>query len=76
MDVAWNGGICERCMDYYRTEVSLERAWQRFELRFAELKQSGNGSPLVDLRSDELVGVIFWPESDFDLWVDDLRFEP
>jgi hypothetical protein len=76
MDVAWNGGICERCMDYYRTEVSLKRTWRRFELRFAELKQSGSGSPLVDLRSDELVGVIFWPESDFDLWIDDLRFEP
>jgi hypothetical protein len=76
MDVAWNGGICQRCMDYYRSEVVVERTWRRFELRFAELMQSGSGAPLVDLRSDELVGVIFWPESDFDFWIDDLRFEP
>ena len=76
MDVAWNGGICDRCMDYYRTEILLERTWRRFELRFAELKQSGTGIPQVELRSDELVGVIFWTGRDFDLWVDDVRFEP
>ena len=76
MDVAWNGGICARCMDYYRNDVPIEHAWRRFELRFDQLEQEGSGDPLVDLRKDELVGVIFWPESDFDLWIDDVRFEP
>lgn len=76
MDVAWNGGICARCMDYYRAEVPIDHDWRRVELRFDQLEQSGNGDPLVDLRRDELVGVILWPQSDFDLWIDDLRFEP
>jgi hypothetical protein len=75
MDVAWNGGICATCMDYYGTTVSLGHAWRRFELRFADLAQSGSGDPLVALRRDELVGLIFWPTEDFDLWLDDVRFE-
>jgi hypothetical protein len=76
MDVAWNGGICGPCMDYYRTTVSLGHAWQRFEFRFSELTQSGSGDPLIELRRDQLVGMIVWPEGDFDLWLDDVRFEP
>jgi hypothetical protein len=76
MDVAWNGGICAPCMDYYRTTVSLDRAWRRFEFRFSDLAQSGSGDPLIALRRDQLVGVIVWPEGDFDLWLDDVRFEP
>jgi hypothetical protein len=75
MDVAWNGPVCKKCMDYYRTTVSVEHTWQRFEVRFSELEQSGSGDPLVPLRVDQLVGVIFWPDEDFDVWVDDLRFE-
>jgi hypothetical protein len=75
IDVAWNGGICTKCMDFYRTKVSLDHAWQRFELRFKDLAQSGSGDPLLALRIDKLVGVIFWPTRDFDLWVDDVSFE-
>jgi hypothetical protein len=75
MDVAWNGGICTKCMDYYRTTISLDHAWQRFEFRFGELAQSGTGQPHVALRLEKFVGLIFWPDRDFDLWVDDVRFE-
>lgn len=75
VDVAWNGGVCTECMDYYRTEVTLDRSWRRFEVRFADLAQIGVGDPLVALRLDQLVGVIFWPETDFDVWIDDVRFE-
>jgi hypothetical protein len=76
MDVAWNGGICSNdCMDYYRAQVSVGHAWQRFSVRFSELKQGGSGDP-VALRRDQLVGVIFWPDRDFDVWIDDVRFEP
>lgn len=76
MDVAWNGGICKKCMDYYRTKVPLGHEWRRFMLRFSDLKQDGSGDGPVALRRDQLVGVIFWPARDFDVWIDDLRFEP
>jgi hypothetical protein len=77
LDVAWNGGVCPTCMEhYYRTTISLDHVWRRFELRFADLAQSSSEEVPVAPRLEELVGVIFWPEADFDVWLDDLRFEP
>jgi hypothetical protein len=77
MDTAWNGGVCgTTCMDFYRTSVPLTNAWTRFEIRFADLKQTGFGMPQVPLRLDQLVGFIVWPAYPFDVWIDDLRFEP
>ena len=76
MDVAFNGGMCSKCMDYYRTNVTLSSRWERYEIRFDDLKQLGIGDPLVPLRKDQLVGLIFWPpNSGFDIWIDDVRFE-
>lgn len=76
MDVAYNGGGCRVCMDFYRTTVSLSPRWERFEIRFDELNQLGIGDPLVPLRRDQLVGLILWPpKSGFDIWIDDVRFE-
>jgi hypothetical protein len=76
MDVAWNSNGCTVCMDYYRTSITLTPTWQRFELPFDALAQEGVGDPLVPLRKDQLVGLIFWPARPFDLWIDDARFEP
>lgn len=76
LDVAWNGGVCTSCMDFYRTLVWLTPAWQRLVIRFDELAQLGIGDPLVPLRLDQMVGFIVWPDRDFDLWLDDVRFEP
>jgi hypothetical protein len=76
LDVAWNGGVCTTCMDFYRTLVWLTPTWQRLVIRFEDLAQSGTGDPLVPLRRDQLVGFIAWPDRDFDLWLDDVRFEP
>jgi hypothetical protein len=76
MDVAWNGGICSKCMDYYRTSISLDHVWKRYDLRFSDLAQTGSGQPQVALRLDKFVGVIVWPQRDFDVWLDDVRFEP
>src|SRR5690348_10023473 len=76
MDVAWNGGICSKCMDYYRGLVPLGHEWRRYAVRFSELKQGGSGDAIIALRRDQLVGVLFWPNRDFDVWIDDLRFEP
>jgi len=76
VDNAWNGGICSVCMDFYRTTVTLSPSWQRVVVPFESLKQEGNGNPLTSLRSDQLVGFIVWPTHGFDLWIDDVRFEP
>jgi hypothetical protein len=76
MDVAWNGGVCtSKCMDFYRTNVELTSSWQRFEMRFDQLVQEGTGDPLVPLRVNQMVGFILWPDPDFDLFIDDVRFE-
>jgi hypothetical protein len=76
MDVAWNGGISARMDDYYRSTVSLDHAWRRYEIRFSDLAQPSSADPQVALRLDQLVGLIFWPVEDFDFWLDDVRFEP
>ena len=78
MDNAWNGGICTAptCMDYYGTKVSLTREWQRYVIPFEDLAQSGVGRPQVPMRKDQMVGFIIWPTQDFDIWIDDVRFEP
>lgn len=76
IDVAWNGGVCTQCMDYYRTLVWLTPTWQRLVIRFDDLAQSGGGVPQTPLRLDQLVGFILWPDKDFDIWLDDVRFEP
>ncbi|MFZ5892564.1 MAG: hypothetical protein ACOY0T_16015 [Myxococcota bacterium] len=77
MDTAWNSGMCNRCMDFHRTEIVLSTRWERHEIRFDQLAQAGVGDPLVPLRRDQLVGLILWPpKSGFDIWIDDVRFEP
>jgi hypothetical protein len=77
MDNAWNGHVCTNlCMDYYGTTVPLTHGWQRYEIRFDSLAQAGWGVPQVPtMRRDQLVGLIIWPRQQFDIWIDDLRFE-
>jgi hypothetical protein len=75
LDNAWNSDRCGPCMDYYRTVIELTPAWQRVVVPFDELAQAGTGDPLVDLNPEELVGFIIWPQHEFDLWIDDVRFE-
>lgn len=76
MDNAWNGHICTKCMDYYRTKVPLTHDWQRFVVSFASMAQAGWGTPQVPMRKDQMVGFIIWPLQHFDIWIDDVRFEP
>jgi hypothetical protein len=76
MDNAWNGGICTKCMDYYGTKVPLTGDWQRYTISFSALAQSGWGIPILPMRQDQLVGFIIWPLQPFDIWIDDVRFEP
>jgi hypothetical protein len=75
-DVASSAVACPKCLDYYASKISLDHSWRRFELRFTDLVQLDNGNPTHTLRLDKLVGLTFWPDRDFDFWVDDVRFEP
>ena len=76
MDNAWNSGGCSPCTDYYAAKVPLSHNWQRFVVPFDHMSQSGFGSPQVPMRRDQLVGFIIWPRQQFDIWIDDVRFEP
>lgn len=76
MDNAWNSHLCQVCMDYYKTTAALSHEWRRFVLPFASMAQDGHGSPLVPMRKDQMVGFIIWPTQQFDIWIDDVRFEP
>jgi hypothetical protein len=77
IDNAWNGGVCTtECMDYYATTVTLTPTWQRVVLKFSDLAQGGWGVPQIAMRRDQLVGFIMWPTHQFDIWIDDVRFEP
>jgi hypothetical protein len=77
MDTAPMAGVCSTyCMDFHGIDVTPSAAWQRFELRFADLKQQGWGDVQAPLRRDQLVGFAVWPHHQCDLWLDDIRFEP
>ena len=80
MDTAWNGGICvsPNCSDHYLTAIKPAKlSWQKFSVQFSEMKQMGYGAPQVPtMRKDQMVGFIIWPTQQFDIWIDDVRFEP
>jgi hypothetical protein len=77
IDTVTNGGVCTACFDYYRKPIQLTHSWQRFVIRFSDLKQSGLGKPQIpEMNTEKLVGFLIWPEKQFDIWIDDIRFEP
>jgi len=75
MDNAWNSNGCTVCMDFYAAKVPLSHDWQRFVLRYDDMAQSGFGVPQVPMKRDEVVGFIIYPRQQFDIWIDDVRFE-
>jgi hypothetical protein len=80
IDNAWNGRVCTTCEDFYATTVPLTHAWRRYEIRFGDLAQVGWGIPQVKtMRLDQAVGFIIQPSAEqnqYDIWIDDVRFEP
>lgn len=84
MDTAWNSPVCTptkdnpnaSCTDHYMTTFVPTRDWQRFVLRFEDMNQAGTGAPQTDMKRDQFVGLVIWPKQQFDLWIDDVRFEP
>jgi hypothetical protein len=75
MDTYWNSSECSKCTDHYMVKVPMTHDWQRFVVSFANMTQSGRGDPLLPMRRDQMVGFIIWPDRDFDIWIDDVRFE-
>lgn len=76
MDTAWNGGMCSTyCMDFHGIDVTPGTSWQRFAIRFDDLRQQGWGDVQSPLRRDQLVGFVVWPNQQASLWIDDIRFE-
>ena len=78
-DTSGGGGICNPCGDYYRVRgkaITLTHTWTRQEVKFGDLAQSGQGSPQVQLRTNQLARIMIWPEKTYDIWIDDVRFEP
>jgi hypothetical protein len=78
VDTSGGGMICNPCGDYYRRRetITLTHSWTRWEVKFDQLSQSGQGYPQVQLRTDQLVSIMIWPEKTYDIWIDDVRFEP
>ena len=76
VDTAWNGGVCNTyCLDFHGIDVTPSTTWQRFEIRFDELRQQGWGDVQAPLRRDQMVGFVLWPNRKSNLWIDDIRFE-
>jgi hypothetical protein len=70
------GGACSSsCNDHFGFEVPLSSEWQRFELPFSELAQSGFGTaaPSPDLEHVTAIQFFFPQDVRFDLWIDDIE---
>jgi hypothetical protein len=83
-DTVMGGNVCNVlggvCGDYYATQgrrLPLTRTWTRWSIKFDELTQYGFGVPQVaPLNKSKIVSIMIWPQAQFDIWIDDLRFEP
>jgi hypothetical protein len=68
------------CNDHYRTTTPpFTHDWRRYVVRFEDMVQEGWGIPQAAMRRDQMVGFVIWPTQPvqkFDIWIDDIRFEP
>jgi hypothetical protein len=80
VDTVMGGGVCSVCGDYYAIpatkRIPLTHSWTRWVIKFSELAQYGFGVPQVPLDRSKLVSIMIWPQAQFDIWIDDVRFEP
>jgi hypothetical protein len=68
--------VCPTCMGFFGRRVTLTSAWTRHVIRFADFAQMGNGAPPVMFRPGLMSAFIIWPTTQFDIYIDDIRFEP
>lgn len=69
------GGQCQKCSDYFGSDVSLDTEFQRYSFTWDELKQGGWGEPKPEaLNTSQVYGVRFQmdPVEAFDFWIDDI----
>jgi hypothetical protein len=73
------GGSCLKdCFDGHSAERALSKDWQRFEVRWEELSQSGFG-PVLPFDPHSLFAIEFAVPANrppFDYWLDDVAFLP
>jgi len=74
METAWNGR-CTSCVDNFSRQVWVTNRWQRYVLRFDDLKQQGWGKPQTTLKLNQLVQLHIALEKNFDVWIDQIQFE-
>jgi hypothetical protein len=92
-DTAPAGGKCgqgdasaDQCWDSFASYVTLTNTWQRFEVKFSDLRQDGWGHPVPSGIFDpatargiafEILGptVATGPAVTADFWIDDIYFE-
>jgi hypothetical protein len=79
VDTVMGGGVCSVCGDYYAipatNRIPLTHTWTRWVIKFSDLAQYGFGVPQVPLNKSKLVSIMIWPQAQFDIWIDDIRFE-
>jgi hypothetical protein len=79
-----HGGTCvdttdrtnpNRCGDYFGLELAVTADWQRFDVPFAMMAQSGWGKPVpAGVDKTQLFTLRVQAKGDFDLWVDNVAF--
>ncbi|HKO46561.1 MAG TPA: hypothetical protein VJV79_02490 [Polyangiaceae bacterium] len=72
------GGSCEvDCYNSHAAKIDLEPTWRTYQVRWSELRQRGNGKPVLDARRLHGLAFLIRPEdTPYDVWLDDLRFLP
>ncbi|WP_437567241.1 hypothetical protein [Sorangium sp. So ce542] len=72
------GGVCSDLCDAWQESLSLTEEWQQFTLPFADMNQGGWGdvASTDQLDATQLFSIRFqvYPESYFDLYIDDISF--
>jgi len=71
------GGVCKQCYNNFGASFSLTSSWQEHCFGFEELTQAGRwGEPLPAVVPEKAYG-LSWSKhernTDYDLWVDDVR---
>lgn len=73
--VEFGGSCLKDCYDSHGSALSLAREWQRYDVRWDELKQRGFGTAVpFDPRSLYSLEFAFAEGQAFDFWIDDVAF--
>src|SRR5690606_1931538 len=70
------GGVCSNCYDHHDIDIALTTSWAPYPFTWAQLAQQGWGDPAAALDPAHLYSLQFQvgPNTNFDLWIDDVSF--